>query len=145
MNKLYKILAVLCLIGIAYGIGKGVGMCKQYKENQTLKPETKRTEKVVYDTIREIQEKNSVVYRHDTILLPVFVNDTAESDTLPAEIPISRYVFDTLGGTLWVSGFNVSLDSMSLKTKIITDSIYIEKKPKWHWGCGIALGVGYVK
>lgn len=138
MNDFVKFLAIcLVLFGVGWLLGRG-------KRPQTPEPEIIHHETTVYDTITDVQENTVQVTHFDTVFLPVFLSDTL-TDTLQAEIPISQYVFDTVGCRAVVSGYGVTLDTLQVETKIITDTIIVPQKRKWHFGFGFAIGIGYVK
>lgn len=141
MKKINKILTLCVFLLIAYGIGWIVG---RTRTTQTIEPQTIHHETTIYDTITQVEEKSVEIVRIDTVFLPVFLSDTI-TDTLQAEIPISRYVFDTIGVHAVVTGYGVTLDTLQVETKIITDTIIVPQKRKWHFGFGFAIGIGYVK
>jgi hypothetical protein len=70
------------------------------------------------------------------------------------ELPISSFVLDTLITTdstethlkAFLEGFSVSMDSLSITTiKTHQETRLTPKTRSWHWGYGIALGIGFVK
>lgn len=141
MEKINNILTLCVFLVIAYGIGWIVG---RTRTTQTIEPQTIHHETTIYDTITQMQEKPVEIVRFDTVFLPVFLSDTV-TDTVTVEIPISRYVFDTLGVRAVASGYGVTLDTLQVEKKIITDTIIVPRKKTWHFGLGFAIGLGYVR
>lgn len=137
--KDFLIFLAICLVVL--GVGWYLGFTKS---KETIEPQIIHHETTVYDTITDVQENTVQVTHFDTVFLPVFLSDTL-TDTLQAEIPISQYVFDTVGCRAVVSGYGVTLDTLQVETKIITDTIIVPQKRKWHFGFGFAIGIGYVK
>lgn len=141
MEKINNFLTLCVFLLIAYGIGWIVG---RTRITQTIEPQTIHHETTIYDTITQIEEKSVEIAHIDTVFLPVFLNDTIK-DTLKTEIPINRYLFDTIGVHAVVTGYGVTLDTLQVEKKIITDSIFVPRKRNWHFGFGFAIGLGYVK
>ena len=142
MDTLKKILLYLTIAGLIFILGYTIGF---FKRPVTEKPQPVHhwhTE-YVYDTITDVQWKDRYINRHDTTYLTCI--DTLY-DSVLVEVPIYEYKFDTAGVKASISGFNVSLDSLEVEHKIITDSVIVPyKERRWHWGFGFAIGFGYVR
>ena len=108
---------------------------------------------IITDTItleKPILVKKEVV-RYDTLTL---TDTTFLTDTINLPVPISKYVLDTIIKTdstethlkAFLEGFSVSMDSLSITTiKTHQETCFTPKTRSWHWGYGIALGIGFVK
>lgn len=138
MKDFWTFLAI-CLV--VMGVGWYLGFTKS---RETIEPQIIHHETTIHDTVTNVKEKLVRVKHLDTVLLPVFLSDTI-TDTLQAEIPISQYLFDTMGVRAVVTGYGVTLDTLQVETKIITDSVIVPRKRDWHFGFGFAIGIGYVK
>lgn len=98
------------------------------------------------DTVTYIQPvpRDSVVVRYATVRVPVVVADTVSitvTDSVVVELPISQKVYRDSSYTAWVSGYQPSLDSISLRLhrEVITIKEYT--KPK-RWSLGVQAGYG---
>lgn len=102
----------------------------------------------ITDTITHIQPQYIKLNHYDTVELPVIYKDTV-TDTFLVEIPISAYRFDTVLAdtshttrfSASLTGFNVTLDTLSISTEII------QREPrkatrKWYQRIVPAAGVG---
>lgn len=140
MNKVitYAIIGALVFI-----LGWVIGFHKQPKQ-QMPEPIHHWHTDIVYDTITDVQCQSKYITRHDTAYLQC-IDTMYKTDTVMVEIPIYQYKFDTAGVKASVSGYNVTLDSLEVERKIITDSVIVPfEQRKWHLGFGFALGFGYV-
>lgn len=142
MNTIKKILLFGIIAGLLFILGYSIGFFKR-PVPVTPEPVHHWHTEYVYDTITDVQYKDRFIYRYDTTFLNCV--DTLY-DSVLVEVPIYQYKFDTAGVKATVSGFNVSLDSLQVETKIITDSVIVPyEQRKWHWGFGFAIGFGYVR
>lgn len=67
--------------------------------------------------------------------------DTAFSDTLRAVVPLTQKTFNDSNYTAYVSGFMPKLDSIEVRSKVIT---YTKTVTKYHrFNVGLTGGVGY--
>lgn len=155
VSWLLRAAILLLYVGIGFALGRG---CRQ------TEPQTHEIVRVdtltVYDTI--VRERpvsvEKYIFRTDTVRLV-----TVERDTITAEIPIERKVYqeDSLYRAV-VSGYRASLDSLVVwprTTTITIDRTVREQAPRWsfgatagpavlvapsgrlHAGAGIAVGI----
>lgn len=105
----------------------------------------------VSDTITNLQYDTVYFSHYDTAFLPVVINDTTtvvKVDSVFVQIPISTYHYDTtITDTNYttqfsatVSGFNVTVDTCTINTKIMP--VQFKKQPFWH-NIVPAVGIGY--
>ena len=114
------------------------------------------TRVTIYDTIKVVKPiaKDSVVVRYvaevvrvtDTIIDSVKVGtDCTLSEDIEVEIPITQKVYEDSTYTAYVSGFNLSLDSIFIypKTEVQTITNKVDDKSRWsisvHGGYGLTL------
>lgn len=106
----------------------------------------------VVDTVIDTVEypkpvlRDSVVVRHETRLLPTVPasgNDTVVHDSVEVVIPITQKIYEDSTYKAFVSGYDVSLDSISVyrKTVTIRERELITKHSRVGWG--IVCGAGY--
>lgn len=106
----------------------------------------------VVDTVIDTVEypkpvlRDSVVVRHETRLLPTVPasgNDTAAHDSVEVVIPITQKIYEDSTYKAYVSGYDVTLDSISVyrKTVTIRERELITKHSRVGWG--IVCGAGY--
>lgn len=100
------------------------------------------------DTIREPVYEESSVVRYITRRLKVTdtlrLHDSVQigfRDSVYVDVPIVQKTYQGTDYKAWVSGYEPSLDSISIAHKIITNTITIKDKKRW--GLGIQMGVGY--
>ena len=155
LSWLLRAAILLLYVGIGFFLGRG---CRQ---NEPQTHEIVRVDTLtVYDTI--VRERpvsvEKYIFRTDTVRLV-----TVERDTVAAEIPIERKVYqeDSLYRAV-VTGYRASLDSLVVwprTTTITIDRTVREPAPRWsfgatagpamlvspsgrlHAGAGIAVGV----
>lgn len=142
--KIWEKILIIAIIAVC---GVIAGFCWGYSKMYVKcsdKPEVihhYHTE-YVYDTITDVQYKNKYINRYDTAYLTCI--DTVV-DSVLVEIPIYQYHFDTAGVKATVSGFNVTMDSLEVETKIITDSVLVPyEERKLRFGFGFAIGFGFI-
>lgn len=110
------------------------------------------THEIVVDTVIDTVEypkpvlRDSVVVRHETRLLPTVPasgNDTAVHDSVEVVIPITQKIYEDSTYKAFVSGYDVTLDSISVyrKTVTIRERELITKHSRVGWG--IVCGAGY--
>lgn len=100
------------------------------------------------DTIREPVYEESSVIRYvtrrlivtDTLRLHDSVNIEFR-DSVYADVPITQKTYVGNDYKAWVSGYEPSLDSISIAHKVITNTV--TKKDNKRWGLGIQMGCGY--
>jgi hypothetical protein len=106
----------------------------------------------VVDTVIDTVEypkpvlRDSVVVRHETRLLPTVPasgNDTVVHDSVEVVIPITQKIYEDSTYKAFVSGYDVTLDSISVyrKTVTIRERELITKHSRVGWG--IVCGAGY--
>ena len=97
---------------------------------------------VIRDTITVEKPivRDSLVVRYKRIEVPVIVKDTI-LDTVYVELPITSKYYRSSRYEAWVSGYQASLDSISVfsETKYIKDMV---KTRKSRWGLGVSVGYG---
>lgn len=94
--------------------------------------------------------KDSVVVRYETVKLPIKKDacanksDTcaASPDSVEVEIPITSKEYEDSLYHLWVSGYNVRLDSINVYSRLREIKIPVPVKRK-RWGLGLQAGYGY--
>ena len=94
--------------------------------------------------------KDSVVVRYETVKLPIKEDtcankgDTcaASPDSIEVEIPITSKEYEDSLYHLWVSGYNVRLDSIKVNSRFREIRIPVPAKRK-RWGLGLQAGYGY--
>lgn len=106
----------------------------------------------VVDTVIDTVEypkpvlRDSVVVRHETRRLPTVPasdNDTVVNDSVEVVIPITQKIYEDSTYKAYVSGYDVTLDSISVyrKTATIRERELITKHSRVGWG--IVCGAGY--
>ena len=102
----------------------------------------------VENTIIMPSVKDSIVTKTITRYLPISKINTDTTyvyltgtlrDSIMVDVPISRKVYDGDEYHAVISGFEASLDTISIKSKTITNTIY-QTLPKW--GIGVSAGYG---
>ena len=80
-------------------------------------------------------------------LLGKTVNDQLNGDSVDVEVPITQKVYSDSSYIAYVSGYEASLDSISIIQKEVTKTIFkaetIEKKKFLRWNVGLIGGYGY--
>ena len=145
---LIMVIIALCglIAGYTFGYAKMYVKCSSQEPTVVYVPK----EKIVHDTVTDIQYRNIYRYYYDTAWMER-VDTLPIHDTVQVLVPIERKSFDTITtdsihiyGS--ISGYKPSLDTLTVEVKTIENNIVIqEKKSGWHWGFGFALGFGYVK
>lgn len=147
-----KILYIVIILTILFGIGYFVGRYREYVKCSEKEPTVVYVpkEKIVHDTVTNIQYRNIYRVYYDTAWMER-VDTLPIHDTVQVMIPIERKSFDTITADSIhvygsISGYKPSLDTLTVEVKTIENNIVIqEKKSGWHWGFGFALGFGWVK
>ena len=94
--------------------------------------------------------KDSVVVRYEMVKLPI-KNDTCSAkgdmcnipvDSVEVEIPITSKEYEDSLYHLWVSGYNVRLDSINVYSRLREIKMPVPAKRK-RWGLGLQAGYGY--
>lgn len=87
--------------------------------------------------------RDSVIVRYKRVEVPVVVRDTI-LDTVFVELPITSKYYKSSRYEAWVSGYEPSLDSISIfsETKYIKDMV---KTRKSRWGLGVSVGYGVTR
>lgn len=70
-------------------------------------------------------------------------NDTAFSDTLRAAVPLMQKEYRDSNYTAWVSGFMPRLDSIEVRSKVVTVTKMVEKDHFKTFNLGLTGGIGY--
>lgn len=146
MKTAAYILGVLGAILIAYLLGYNAGLHKNGKNVQNF-DFGNGTVTLMSDTVRI----------SDTILAPVPVRiETVRTDTIrtPKDtiyLPVESKTYerdintDSVKGTIRtsVSGYDVSLDSVSYDLSFMKETVYVRNRKKWGWSVVAGPGVGY--
>ena len=87
--------------------------------------------------------RDSVIIKYKRVEVPVVVRDTI-LDTVFVELPITSKYYKNSRYEAWVSGYEPSLDSISIfsETKYIKDMV---KTRKSRWGLGVSVGYGVTR
>ena len=116
-----------------------------------------RTDKTRYDEVvvthtDTIYSERVIVHR-DTV--PVYFTESIIAydtirvcDTICVPIPITQREYSDSLYTAWVSGYNPSLDSIEVYSRVLKETIYNEttitrKEKSRRWNVGIVGGYGY--
>jgi hypothetical protein len=145
------IIAIIALCGVIAGFGWGYSKmyvkCSEKEPTVVYVPK----EKVIHDTITDIQYKNRYVYRYDTTYLQC-IDTLFMTDTVEVLVPIERKSFDTITADSIhvygsISGYKANIDTLTVEAKTVQNNIIINQpeERKFHWGWGIAIGFGWVK
>lgn len=94
--------------------------------------------------------RESIVVRYEAVKLPIKKDTcTAKGDTctvsvdsIEVEIPIASKEYEDSLYHLWVSGYNVSLDSINVYSRLREIKIPVPAKKK-RWGLGLQAGYGF--
>lgn len=93
---------------------------------------------------------DSTVIRYQTVKLPAVDtlylqgSETVRIDSVLVEVPIHQKEYQDSTYHAWVSGFNVSLDSINVYQKTIETVQLVKPAEKTkRWSLGIQLGGGY--
>lgn len=146
------LLGFMCIFVIGFVIGKFSSYTRAVGEIR----------KVVYDTIAIYQPvpRDSVVLRYKTVPVkkaaqtttkqPTLSNSLASNiitihdegtDSTQVTIPITQKVYSDSTYTAYVSGYDVSLDSIFIREKTVEVTKFIEKK-RSRFSIGIQVGYG---
>ena len=111
---------------------------------------------VIHDTVPYYHPapKDSAIVKYVTRYLPVVKNDTIDHfadvskmihDSVAVEVPITSKHYGSKDYDAWVSGFEVSLDSIKVykETQYITETITRTVKENKHFFVGVAGGTEY--
>ena len=94
--------------------------------------------------------RERIVVRYETLKFPI-KKDTCSTkgdtcaflvDSVQVEIPITSKVYEDSLYHLWVSGYNVRLDSINVYSRLREIRIPIPAKKK-RWGLGLQIGYGF--
>lgn len=152
MKTIEKIVFVLIFLIATACVGYFIGRFKEYKKCSEKEPTVIYVpqEKIIYDTITDIQYVNRYVYKYDTAFLHT-VDTLQITDTVQVLVPIERAIFDTITADSVhvhgsISGYKPSLDTLTVEVKTLNNNVIVnqpeEKKLRWGWG--FALGFGFV-
>lgn len=145
------IMAIIALCGLIAGYTWGYSnmyvKCSEKEPTVVYVPK----EKVIHDTMTDIQYKNRYVYRYDTTYLQC-IDTLFMTDTVQVMIPIERKSFDTITADSIhvygsISGYKANIDTLTVEAKTVQNNIIINQpeERKFHWGWGFAIGFGWVK
>lgn len=148
MSKNYRLLiwasfcvytVVVCMISFLAG--------RNYRSSRIEKPDTL----IVYDTIAKPMLQYCYTSRLDT----VYLNDTIKSeikvlhDTINnnvfVEVPIATQVYEDSTYRAVVSGYHASLDSMTVKSKVISNTIIKTEYKSSKFGIGLHAGYDIIQ
>lgn len=153
MKNLEKIMvfAIIALCGVIAGFCWGYSKCytKHAQKEPTVVYVPK--EKIIHDTITDIQYKNVYKLKHDTTYLQC-VDTLYQTDTVQVLVPIERKSFDTITADSIrvygsISGYKANIDTLTVEAKTVQNNIIINQpeERKFHWGWGFAIGFGWVR
>lgn len=145
------IIAIIALCGLiagyTFGYAKMYVKCSEKEPTVIYVPK----EKVIHDTITDIQYKNRYVYRYDTTYLQC-IDTLFMTDTVEVLVPIERKSFDTVTADSIhvygsISGYKANIDTLMVEGKTVQNNIIINQpeERRFHWGWGFAIGFGWVK
>ena len=145
MKKLPYIIVVLLALLIGFAGGRLGCSRSSPPENDTI-----IFRDTIVDTITYKQPipVDSVVLRYVPVKLPVadtvFTqgSDIIKVDSVYVEVPIQQKEYKDSTYHAWVSGFNVSLDSIDIFERTVKIAQHIREPPK-RWGLGLHVGAGY--
>lgn len=92
--------------------------------------------------------RDSVIKRYETVKLPIKKDsceakqDTCTPDSVDVVIPITQKIYEDSLYQLWVSGYDVKLDSIKVNARMREIRIPVPGKQK-RWGIGLQAGYGY--
>lgn len=145
------IMAIIALCGVIAGFGWGYSKMyvKCYKKEPTVVYVPK--EKIVHDTITDIQYRNIYRVYYDTAWMER-VDTLPIHDTVQVIVPIERKSFDTITADSIhvygsISGYKANIDTLMVEGKTVQNNIIINQpeERRFHWGWGFAIGFGWVK
>lgn len=150
MKGLVKFAALVLVVGLVVGLN--VRRCRTESITRT---ETITDTLRVFDTVRvvEPEPRESTVVRYVTVRLPTAataerdtsfardINVGSKADSTAVVIPITQKVYEDSSYTAWVSGYNPSLDSLSIRTVREVVTVKEFRKPK-RWNVGAFVGYG---
>lgn len=98
------------------------------------------------DTVKYYQPipKDSVVLCYRTVRLPAVSVDTVGAtvrDTVSVILPVTQKMYQDSAYTAWVSGYDVSLDSLKLAMRHDVVTVTKYKSPS-RWNLGVSAGCG---
>lgn len=145
------IMAIIALCGLIAGYT--FGRYREYVKCSEKEPTVVYVpkEKIVHDTITDIQYRNIYRVYYDTAWMER-VDTLPIHDTVQVMIPIERKSFDTITADSIhvygsISGYKANIDTLTVEAKTVQNNIIINQpeERKFHWGWGIAIGFGWVK
>ena len=140
MSSGFKIIFTLAVAALAFGLGEKRGMDKA-----ELAPAKTETDTLyVRDTVRLEKPVPKLVYRRDTMLIPM-IDTIRVSDTVYIAAEREYKVYEDSLYRAVVSGFRPSLEEIDIyrREKIVTvTTTIVKEQPKW--GFGISLGPGFM-
>lgn len=139
----YIIIIILSLIA-----GIVVGTCA----GSNTKTETATDTLYIRDTVRQPVAHDSTIIRYITRKVLLSKTDTITqcdtlhtSDTVLVTLPVTQKIYRDTNYTAWVSGYEASLDSITVTHKTIERTQTMQTKDKSKWSIGIQAGVGVDK
>jgi predicted ABC-class ATPase len=133
MKNVLATLAVIGIIVLSFFVGR-----------QTAPIKSVEVEKVIYDTITHVKVRVDTVFQTKVVERYVRVVDTVKIshvDSILVEIPINSYTFEEKGlYRAEISGYEVSLDKMTVYPKTIIQTQQVPDTRRW--GLGVSVGYG---
>lgn len=153
MKNLEKIMvfAIIALCGVIAGFCWGYSKCytKHAQKEPTVVYVPK--EKVIHDTMTDIQYKNVYKLKHDTTYLQC-VDTLYQTDTVQVLVPIERKSFDTITADSIrvygsISGYKANIDTLMVEGKKVENTVIVNRseEKKWRFSYGFCLGIGWTK
>lgn len=145
MKKLPILITVIIALIIGFAGGWFGGSRSSPPINDTIVFRDTITDTITY---RQPIPVDSVILRYIPVKLPIIDTtyikgaEITKVDSVYVEVPIQQKEYQGSTYHAWVSGFNVSLDSINIYKNTVTITQRIRDPPK-KWGLGLHVGAGY--
>ncbi len=146
-----RLFAIECLVAVVLLVAIELLMGDKLRRCDGQSPVRDTTMVTCFDTLyyTESYAKDSVVLRYVTAKVPVkgdvdtgrVDSETAQKDSVYIDIPIMQKTYSDSTYTAWVSGYDVTLDSIRVyrREDVVTIT---EKQPAKRWHIGLTGGYG---
>lgn len=143
MRYFWFLLLFLAVFVVGVGVGYvGIGRGKEIVRADTVYRS---------DTVRCPIVRDSVVTRYVTRRFAVTRVDTVRQcdtlravDTVEVSLPIVQKVYKDTNYTAWVSGYEPSLDSITIANKIVTRTNTVSKNKNKRFSLGVQTGFNVI-